>query len=47
MMAREACDQAEQNRDASVLENLLAENLVYVDYRGSISTKQQFLAGRR
>jgi ketosteroid isomerase-like protein len=39
-----AWDQAEQNKDANALENLLAENLVYVDYDGSISTKQQFLA---
>ena len=39
-----AWDQAEQNKDASALANLLAENLVYVDYDGSISTKQQFLA---
>lgn len=39
-----AWDQAEQNKDANALENLLAEHLVYVDYDGSISTKQQFLA---
>lgn len=39
-----AWDQAEQNKDASALANLLAENLVYVDYDGSISTKPQFLA---
>ena len=39
-----AWDQAEQNKDANALDNLLAENLVYVDYDGSISTKQQFLA---
>ncbi len=39
-----AWDQAEQNKDANALANLLAENLVYVDYDGSISTKQQFLA---
>ena len=45
IIAREsAWDQAEQNKDANALENLLAENLVYVDYHGSISTKQQFLA---
>ena len=39
-----AWDQAEQNKDSSALANLLADNLVYVDYDGSISTKQQFLA---
>ncbi|HEY6943808.1 MAG TPA: nuclear transport factor 2 family protein [Candidatus Acidoferrum sp.] len=39
-----AWDQAEQNKDANALANLLADNLVYVDYDGSISTKQQFLA---
>jgi|SRR5579859_8161 len=39
-----AWDQAEQNKDAAALANLLADNIVYVDYDGSISTKQQFLA---
>jgi uncharacterized protein (TIGR02246 family) len=39
-----AWDQAEQNRDATALANLLADNLVYVDYDGSLSNKQQFLA---
>lgn len=39
-----AWDQAEQNKDASALANLLADNIVYVDYDGSISTKQQLLA---
>lgn len=39
-----AWDQAEQNKDASALANLLADSLVYVDYDGSMSTKQQFLA---
>jgi ketosteroid isomerase-like protein len=39
-----AWDQAEQNRDANALAKLLADNLVYVDYDGSLSTKQQFLA---
>lgn len=39
-----AWDQAEQNKDAAALANLLADNLVYVDYDGSISTKQQLLA---
>lgn len=39
-----AWDQAEQNKDANALANLLADNLVYVDYDGSLSNKQQFLA---
>ena len=39
-----AWDQAEQNKDASALANLLADSLVYVDYDGSLITKQQFLA---
>lgn len=39
-----AWDQAEQNKDAAALANLLAEDITYVDYDGSISTKQQFLA---
>ncbi len=39
-----ASDQAEQNKDANALANLLADNLVYVDYDGSLSSKQQFLA---
>jgi ketosteroid isomerase-like protein len=39
-----AWDQAEQNKDANALTNLLADDLVYVDYDGSISTKKQFLA---
>ena len=39
-----AWNQAEQNKDANALANLLSENLVYVDYDGSVSTKQQFLA---
>lgn len=39
-----AWDQAEQNKDAAALANLLADSIVYVDYDGSISTKQQFLA---
>lgn len=39
-----AWDQAEQDKDAAALANLLADDIVYVDYDGSISTKQQFLA---
>jgi ketosteroid isomerase-like protein len=44
MALESAWDQAEQNKDANALANLLADGLVYVDYDGSISTKQQFLA---
>ena len=39
-----AWDQAEQNRDANALSGLLADSIVYVDYDGSLSNKQQFLA---
>jgi ketosteroid isomerase-like protein len=39
-----AWDQAEQNKDAAAVASLLADDLVYVDYDGSISTKEQFLA---
>lgn len=39
-----AWDQAEQNKDANALANLLADNLVYVDYDGSLRNKRQFLA---
>src|SRR5215469_4208566 len=39
-----AWDQAEQNKDSNALENLLVENLIYVDYDRSISTKRQFRA---
>jgi len=39
-----AWDQAEQNKDVNALANLLADDLVYVDYDGSISTKQALLA---
>jgi len=39
-----AWDQAEQNKDANALANLRADNLVYVDYDGSLRNKKQFLA---
>lgn len=39
-----AWDQAEQNKDVNALANLLADDIVYVDYDGSISTKQALLA---
>lgn len=42
-----AWDQAEQNKDAAAVASLLADDLVYVDYDGSISTKEQFLADIR
>src|SRR5258708_6670182 len=38
-----AWDQAEQNKDAAALAGLLADRLVYVDYDGSLSNKQQLL----
>src|SRR5712691_3481901 len=38
-----AWDQAEQNKDGTALAGLLADKLVYVDYDGSLSNKQQFL----
>jgi ketosteroid isomerase-like protein len=38
-----AWDQAEQNKDVTALASLLADNIVYVDYDGSLSNKQQFL----
>ena len=39
-----AWNHAEQNKDVSALDQLLAPELVYIDYDGSISTKQEFLA---
>jgi ketosteroid isomerase-like protein len=39
-----AWDQAEQNKDATALAGLLSDHLVYVDYDGSLSNKEQFLA---
>jgi len=39
-----AWNQAEKNKDAAALDQLLAPQLVYIDYDGSISTKQEFLA---
>src|SRR5260370_15262765 len=44
MIGRETAeDQEEQNRDAAALAGLLADKLVYVDYDGSLSNKQQLL----
>jgi ketosteroid isomerase-like protein len=42
-----AWDQAEQNKDTNALSSLLADGLVYVDYDGSLSNKQEFLASVR
>ncbi len=39
-----AWNHAEQNKDVAALDQLLAPQLVYVDYDGSISTKEEFLA---
>jgi ketosteroid isomerase-like protein len=39
-----AWDQAEQSKDSIALSTLLADNLFYVDYDGSLYTKQSFLA---
>lgn len=39
-----AWNHAEQNKDVAALDQLLASDLVYIDYDGSISTKQEFLA---
>jgi ketosteroid isomerase-like protein len=44
MALESAWDQAEQNKDATALAGLLANDLVYVDYDGSLSNKEQFLA---
>ncbi len=38
-----AWDQAEQNKDAAAVAGLLADKLVYVDYDGTLSNKQQLL----
>jgi ketosteroid isomerase-like protein len=42
-----AWDQAEQNKDTNALSSLLADGLVYVDYDGSLTNKQEFLASIR
>jgi ketosteroid isomerase-like protein len=39
-----AWNHAEQNKDVAALDQLLSPQLVYVDYDGSISDKQEFLA---
>jgi len=42
-----AWNHAEQSRDVVALDQLLAPSLVYVDYDGSVQTKEQFLAAAR
>jgi len=39
-----AWNHAEQSKDVATLDQLLSPELVYIDYDGSISTKQEFLA---
>lgn len=39
-----AWNHAEQTKDVAALDQLLAPDLVYIDYDGSISSKQEFLA---
>jgi ketosteroid isomerase-like protein len=39
-----AWNHAEQTKDVAALDQLLAPQLVYIDYDGSFSTKQEFLA---
>jgi ketosteroid isomerase-like protein len=39
-----AWNHAEQNKDVAALDQLLAPQLGYVDYDGSIATKQEYLA---
>jgi ketosteroid isomerase-like protein len=43
MALESAWDQAEQSKDATALSSLLGDNLVYVDYDGTLYTKRQFL----
>jgi ketosteroid isomerase-like protein len=47
MALESAWDQAEKNKDTNALSSLLADSLVYVDYDGSLSNKQEFLASIR
>jgi len=39
-----AWNHAEQSKDVAALDQLLAPQLVYIDYDGSISSKREFLA---
>jgi len=38
---------AEQHKDAKALDELLSNNLVYIDYDGIVQNKEQFLANAR
>ena len=42
-----AWNRAEQSKDIAALDQLLAPELVYIDYDGSIQTKAEFLASAR
>lgn len=39
-----AWNHAEQSKDVAALDQLLSPQLVYIDYDGSLSTKEEFLA---
>ena len=39
-----AWNQAEEHKDAGALEELLSNNLIYIDYDGTLMNKGQFLA---
>lgn len=39
-----AWNHAEENKDSAALDQLLSNNLVYIDYDGTIQTKKEFLA---
>jgi ketosteroid isomerase-like protein len=42
-----AWNRAEQTKDVAALDQLLAPSLVYVDYDGSMQSKEQFLASAK
>ena len=42
-----AWNQAEEHKDVKALEMLLHPNLVYIDYDGSMMTKEEFLASAK
>ena len=47
MALENAWNLAEQHKDAKALDELLSNNLVYIDYDGIIQNKEQFLANAR
>jgi ketosteroid isomerase-like protein len=47
MALENAWNLAEQHKDVKALDELLASNLVYIDYDGIIQNKEQFLASVR